>query len=48
MDTKEIELFLSNNEKRYLQSDVFEGDAKVAYTNDITGEEQEEQKQEQV
>jgi hypothetical protein len=41
-DAKEIETFLSNNEKKYLQSDVFGDDVKVVYTNDITGEELEE------
>ena len=41
-DAKEIEVFMSNNEKRYLQSEVFEGDAKVVYTNDVTGEEDKE------
>ena len=44
-DEKEIEVFLSNNEKKYLQSEVFEGDARVVYTNDITGEELEESKE---
>jgi hypothetical protein len=38
-DAKDIALFLSSNERKYLQSEVFEGDAKVVYTNDITGEE---------
>ena len=41
-DVKDIEVFLSNNEKKYLQSEVFEGEFKVVYTNDVTGEELEE------
>ncbi len=41
-DAKDIELFLSNNEKRYLQSEIFEGDTKVLYISEETEEESEE------
>jgi hypothetical protein len=40
---KDIEIFLTSNEKKYLKSDVYGSEFTAKYTNDRTGEELEDE-----